>query len=226
MRLLRGAGGLALSLWLVPRVASLVLRTIILTLRRRDIGREHLEGCLAKGESAIVAFWHGRLLLMPFVYPSLPATILISQHRDGEYIARIAQRLGFAVERGSATRGGARAFRNLVLALQGGRTVAVTPDGPRGPARRVKSGTIELSRLSGMPILPVSVGAHPRFVFSSWDRFVAPYPFAQVVYVWGPPVYVPPSLSRVDAEGFENLLAERLDAVTAEADRLAGSPVP
>jgi lysophospholipid acyltransferase (LPLAT)-like uncharacterized protein len=74
-----------------------------------------------------------------------------------------------------------------------------------------------------MPILPVSVDAHPRFVFRSWDRFVVPYPFAHVVYVWGPPVYVPPHLSRVEAERFEHLLAERLDDATADADRLAGS---
>jgi lysophospholipid acyltransferase (LPLAT)-like uncharacterized protein len=223
MRLPKGTLASAVALWLVPRVASLVMRAGVRTLRRRDVGREHPEGCLAKGKSVIVAFWHGRLLLMPFVYPGRQATILISQHRDGEYIARIAQRLGFAVKRGSVIRGGARAFRNLVLALKEGRHVAVTPDGPRGPARRVKSGTIELSRLSGMPILPVSVDAHPRFVFRSWDRFVVPYPFAHVVYVWGPPVYVPPHLSRVEAERFEHLLAERLDDATADADRLAGS---
>jgi len=223
MKLPKGSRGLALSFRLVPPVASFVMRAGVLTLRRRDVGREHPEGCLAKGESVIVAFWHGRLLLMPFVYPGRKATILISQHRDGEYIARIAQRLGFTVERGSATRGGARAFRRLVEALKEGRHVAVTPDGPRGPARRVKSGTIELSRLSGMPILPVSASAHPRFVFRSWDRFVVPYPFAQIVYVWGSPVYVPPDLSRAEAERFERLLAERLDAVTADADRLAGS---
>jgi lysophospholipid acyltransferase (LPLAT)-like uncharacterized protein len=209
------------SLTVGPWLASTLLRTGARTLRRRDVGREHVDTCLARGERIIVAFWHGRLLMMPFVYPGQPATILISQHRDGEYISRIARHLGFLVERGSATRGGARAFRQLVYTLKEGRNVVITPDGPKGPARRVKSGVIELSRLSGMPIVPVGFGAWPRAVLQSWDRFVIPYPFARAVYVWGPPVYIPSALLKADAEMFQNHLAERLDAVTAEADRLA-----
>ena len=161
----------AVSAWLVPWTASLIMRAGAGTLRRRDVGCEHLEGCRAKGEPLIFAFWHGRLLLMPFATPGTQATILISQHRDGEYIARIAQRLGFTVERGSATRGGAEAFRKLVRALKEGRNVVVTPDGPKGPSRRVKSGVIELSRLSGMPIVPGAVGVAPwRPVALMWSR--------------------------------------------------------
>ena len=214
----------AVSAWLVPWTASLIMRAGAGTLRRRDVGCEHLEGCRAKGEPLIFAFWHGRLLLMPFATPGTQATILISQHRDGEYIARIARRLGFTVERGSATRGGAEAFRKLVRALKEGRNVVLTPDGPKGPSRQVKSGVIELSRLSGMPIVPGAVGVAPSILLSSWDRFVIPYPFARCVYVWGPPVYVPPDISRTEAERYQSLLAERLDAVTSDADRLAASP--
>jgi lysophospholipid acyltransferase (LPLAT)-like uncharacterized protein len=163
--------------------------------------------------------------MMPFAYPGTAATILISQHRDGEYITRIAKRRGFAVERGSATRGGARAFRQLVHALKAGRDVVVTPDGPKGPARRVKSGVIELSRLSGMPIVPVAFAGHPGIVLRSWDRFLIPYPGARGVYVWGAPLYVPPDLSKAEAARYQSLLADRLDGVTATADRLARRPL-
>ena len=215
----------AISLRLGPWVSCLLMRAGVATLRRRDVGREHPDGCWAKGERVIFAFWHGRLLMMPFAYPGTTATILISQHRDGEYITRIAKRLGFAVERGSATRGGARAFRQLVHALKEGRDVVVTPDGPKGPARRVKSGVIELSRLSGMPIVPGAFGGHPGIVLRSWDRFLIPYPGARGVYVWGPPLYVPPDLSKAEAARFQSLLADRLDGVTATADRLAGRPL-
>jgi lysophospholipid acyltransferase (LPLAT)-like uncharacterized protein len=210
-----------ISLSLGPWLASGLMRIGVRSLRRVDVGREYPEACWARGERVIVTFWHGRLLMMPFAYPGQPGTILISQHREGEYITRIAQRLGFVVERGSATRGGAGAFRRMVHALQTGRNAVITPDGPRGPSGRVKSGVIELSRLSGMPILPVAFAAWPRIVLQSWDRFVVPYPFARGVYVWGPPLRVPPDLSRTAAEKFRGGLAERLDAVTAEADRLA-----
>jgi lysophospholipid acyltransferase (LPLAT)-like uncharacterized protein len=211
-----------ISLSVAPVLATALMRIGASTLRRRDVGRAYPEACWAKGERIIIAFWHGRLLMMPFGYPGTPCTILISQHRDGEYISRIARRLGFLVERGSATRGGARAFRQLVHTLKAGRNVVITPDGPKGPGRRVKSGVIELSRMSGMPIVPIAFGAWPRVILDSWDRFVVPFPFARCAYVWGPPLYVPSELSKTQAERFQNQLAERLDAVTTEADRLVG----
>jgi lysophospholipid acyltransferase (LPLAT)-like uncharacterized protein len=158
--------------------------------------------------------------MMPFAYRTA-ATILISQHRDGEYISRIARRLGLDVQRGSGTRGGAQAFRQLVHCLRSGQHVVITPDGPKGPRGRVKSGVIELSRLSGMPILPLGFGAFPRKVLSSWGEFVIPYPFSRAVYVWGEPLYVPPGISKAEGARYQQALAERLDAVTAEADRRA-----
>lgn len=200
------------------------MRAGMTTLRRFDVGRQHPEACWAKGERIIAALWHGRLLMMPFGYPGCPTTILISHHRDGEYITRIAERLGFTVVRGSATRGGAQAFRKLVHALREGRNVAITPDGPKGPRQRVKSGVIELSRLSGMPILPIAFGAWPRTILEkSWDRFLVPHLFARGVFVWGEPIYVPSELTKAEGEKYQGLLAERLDAVMAAADSLAAS---
>jgi len=210
-----------ISLAVLPWMADLLMRAGAATLRRTDIGRQHVESCLAKGEGLIVAFWHGRLLMMPFGYPGFPATILISQHRDGEYVARIAERLGFAVVRGSATRGGARAFRELLQRLRNGSHVVITPDGPKGPRGRVKSGVIQLSRLSGMPILPVAFGAWPRTILKSWDQFLVPRPFARGAYVWGEPIYVPADADKATVEKFQSLLAERLDALLVEADTLA-----
>ena len=164
------------SLAVVPWVVSLLMRVGAATLRRRDVNRHYADACLAKGKRAIVAFWHGRLLMMPFGYAVQSATILISQHRDGEYIARIAERLGFRVARGSATRGGARAFRELLQRLRDGSHVVITPDGPKGPRGRVKPGVIQLSRLSGMPILPVAFGAWPRTILKSWRRIYRRWP--------------------------------------------------
>ncbi len=210
-----------LSLSVAPPVACALMRLGYAAIRRRDIGREHPEACWARGERVIVTFWHGRLLMMPFAYRSQSAAILISQHRDGEYIARIAGRLGFSVVRGSATRGGARAFRRLVQVLRSESNVAITPDGPKGPRRRVKSGVVELSRLSGMAILPVSFGAWPRTLLNSWDEFLVPHPFARGVYAWGEPIYVPSEITDPEHERFQGLVAERLDALTAQADWLA-----
>jgi len=211
----------AITLRVVPWLSSLLLRAVAATLRRTDIGQEHVEGCLGRGERAIVAFWHGRLLMMPFAYPGQPVSILISQHRDGEYITRVARWLGFGVIRGSATRGGPIAFKQLIQALRDGRHVAITPDGPKGPRHRVKSGVIELARLTGMPILPVAFGAWPRSILKSWDRFLVPHPFGRAVYVWGEPLYVPADADKVAVEKIQSVLADRLDALGMEADAIA-----
>lgn len=210
-----------ISLTVGPWLAGRLMRIGMATLRRQDVGREHPGTCWTRGEPGIVAFWHGRLLMMPFAYPGQPGTILISQHRDGDYITRIAERLGLRVVRGSATRGGARAFKQLLHALRDGSNVVITPDGPKGPRQRAKSGVIELARLSGKPILPVAFGAWPRTILKSWDQFLVPHPFGRGVYVWGEPIYVPGNADKAAVEKFQTLLAERLDALMAEADTRA-----
>ncbi|MBI2113818.1 MAG: lysophospholipid acyltransferase family protein [candidate division NC10 bacterium] len=212
-----------ISLTVGPWLSSHLMRIGMATLRRSDVGRQHPEACWARGERVIVAFWHGRLLMMPFVYPGQPVAILISHHRDGEYITRIAERFGFTVVRGSTTRGGARAFKQLIHALRGGRNAVITPDGPKGPRQRAKSGVVELARLSGMPILPVAFGAWPRTILKSWDQFLVPCPFGRGVYVWGEPIYVPGNADQAAVEKFQSLLAERLDALLVEADTRAAN---
>jgi hypothetical protein len=212
-----------ISLMVVPWLASLLLRAVAVTLRRTGIGRERVDAYLGKGKCAIVAFWHGRLLMMPFAYPGQRVTILISQHRDGEYITRVAQWLGFGVVRGSATRGGATAFKQLIQALRDGRHVVITPDGPKGPRHQVKSGVIHLARLTGVPILPVAFGAWPRTILKSWDRFLVPHPFGRGVYAWGEPIHVPADADKVAVEKLQSMLADRLDALGMEADARAAT---
>ena len=111
----------------------------------------------------------------------------------------------------------------MLQILKAGGHVAITPDGPKGPVRRVKAGVIELSRLSGMPILPVAFGASPAIRLQSWDRFLVPYPFARGVFVWGEPLRVPADPDRSATEAFQSILAARLNALTDEADRLAAA---
>jgi hypothetical protein len=220
-RLVRALRDARLTAALVPPLAARLMRLLRWSLRVRHVGREHPESCWTNGEPIIMACWHGQLLMMPFVYPGCPATILISQHRDGEYLARIAARLGFQVVRGSATRGGPRAFKQLVTSLREGLNVAITPDGPRGPRRQVKSGVVELARRSRRAILPVAfAAARARVLRRSWDGLFLPVPGSRAAYVWGEPLRVPLETDRQGVAKYQQLLAERLDALTAEAEAL------
>ncbi|MDE2484595.1 MAG: lysophospholipid acyltransferase family protein [candidate division NC10 bacterium] len=207
-----------LVLRIVPWLAAGLMQCLFRLLRVVHVGRAYPESCWARGERIIVTFWHGRLLMMPFVYPGKPGAILISQHRDGEYISRIATILGLEVIRGSATRGGMRAFKQMLRAIKGRLNLVITPDGPKGPRAKVKSGVIEVARLTGAPIVPVSFSASRRRFLKSWDAFLVPIPFSRAVYVWGEPMYVPPTATKDEVVKHQEALEERLDLLTMKAD--------
>ena len=207
----------------VPWLAAGLMRCLSRLLRTVHVGRVYPERCWARGERIIVAFWHGRLLMMPFVYPGKPGAILISQHRDGEYIGRIATRLGFEVIRGSATRGGMRALKQIIRAIKGRLNLVITPDGPQGPRAKVKSGIIEMARLTGAPVVPVSFSTSRRRFLKSWDAFLVPVPFSRAVYIWGEPIYVPRTATKDEVAKHQEALEERLNLLTIKADHYFGT---
>jgi len=207
-----------LAQWAIPHLAALLIRGVHATLRVRHVGREPLDRLQAAGESYIHAFWHGRLLLMPFSYRGRRITILISQHRDGEYIARTMEHLGFHTTRGSTTRGGAAALRQCVRLVKQGFDLGITPDGPRGPRQEVQAGVIEAARLSGAAIVPVAVGAHPGRILDTWDGFLVPWPFGRAVFRYGEPVRVPVDASPEARRDLTERLQAALRHLTQQAD--------
>ncbi|MFM8409935.1 MAG: lysophospholipid acyltransferase family protein [Alphaproteobacteria bacterium] len=209
------AGGFAI--WLALRVLGA-------TTRRRFVDRGGLLERFASGEPAVLCFWHGRMIMMPFAYFGRGACIMNSAHRDGELISRAIRRLGIETVRGSSTRGWVGGLKGLLAAHRRGRDVIVVPDGPRGPRCRAKTGALQLARATGAPIWPVSFAAdRARIVSRSWDRMLIPLPFARVVYVAEAPIEVPRDASPEQVEGLRRELEARLDAATREAGREVGA---
>jgi hypothetical protein len=145
-----------LKLSVLPVVGTAVVRLLRRSMRLDRRGGEHAEQLTAKGQPVIYAFWHAQQLMMPFAYRGRGAHVLISRHRDGELIQRIASRFGFEAVRGSSTRGGAVALRRLIRLGRTGTDLIVTPDGPKGPRQVVKMGVIQLAKVTQMPIIPVA----------------------------------------------------------------------
>jgi lysophospholipid acyltransferase (LPLAT)-like uncharacterized protein len=165
----------------------------------------------------IFSLWHENLLPLLWFHKGERVSILISEHRDGELIARTANWLGYGLIRGSTTRGAERALLSLVRELEAGREVAITPDGPRGPARRFAPGALIAAQRSGAPILPVAASADRAWRLRSWDRFVIPKPFALITVAYGTPTMVEAASARGAAnEG------PRFEALMNAAAELAG----
>ena len=197
--------------------------------RWRVVGEDTRARLWAAGRPVIGCFWHNRMIAMPCLWSTdLPLSMLSSRNPDSQIIAETSQRLGFTTIWGSSNRsgkrdrGGVAAVRAMVRAGREGSSVAITPDGPRGPRMRAGMGAIAVARLSGAPLLPVSLSMTRGFVVGSWDRMIVPLPFGRGVYVWGEPIDVPPDADAAEMERLRQLLEDRLTALSDEADRLCG----
>ena len=142
-------------------------------------------------ENYIAALWHNRLLLISFALkkflPQRPGAGLISASRDGDLIADLTRRFGFDVVRGSSSRLGASALRELEKVLASGHDILITPDGPRGPAYELGPGIVFLAQKTGAAIVPINMEFSSCWRVNSWDGFILPRPFAKVRVIFGPP---------------------------------------
>ena len=170
--------------WIV-RAGTLLIRLLGMTWRVRTLNDEAVGPMRASGRRVIFTLWHGELLPLLWAHRGQGIAVVISEHRDGEIIARIAERLGYTTVRGSTSRGGGRALIGLMRAIQAGHDGAVTPDGPRGPAHVFAPGAASAAQRTGASLLMVRAAASRAWRLKSWDRFLIPKPFATVRVIYG-----------------------------------------
>ena len=202
--------------------SALMIRCLGLTWRIEWRGLEHHERARNGSGPVVYAFWHGRLLVLSWSHRRRQIQVLASDHRDGDLMGRTIARLGFGHLKGSTTRGGAKALRELKEALGRGLDVGLTVDGPTGPRGVVQQGATELARLAGAVVLPVSNAARRRILLRSWDRFQIPAPFTRVVIAYCEPLAVPPGAGPEERERLRRELEDRLHRLTADLDRELG----
>lgn len=212
-----------LVVW-APALGSWAVRLLAATLRiRRE--EESARPFWARRAPVIYAIWHGRILLIPWLYGRAhPVNVMASRSRDGELVARFVRRFGFKTVRGSTTRGGSDALRRLARVLRWGQEVAVVPDGPLGPRGIVRPGVIALARITGAPILPLAFSAYPAWRLRSWDEFLIPKPFARAAVCFGPPLFVPSGADRSQQEALRKELEVQLSQLTWRVDGLVREP--
>lgn len=179
-----------------------------------------------RGRSAtgtVYLMWHSRILLGAATQANTGLHVVISQHGDGEYIARTVERMGFRTIRGSTTRGGARALLGVMETLRGGGDVAFTPDGPKGPRLRVQQGCVAAASATGAEIVPVAFECRTAKRLRSWDRFVVPAPFTKVAVRFGEALRVPPGLDADGLEEWRSRVEQALHVVTVDAAAAVGT---
>jgi lysophospholipid acyltransferase (LPLAT)-like uncharacterized protein len=212
---------------LVRRIACWVthcyIRFVYVANRWSVEGDEWPRRLTGEGRTFIVAFWHGRLLMMPPAWHQLTSFhMLISAHRDGRIIAGAMTYFGIDTIAGSTSRGGSYALRAMLKRLKEGGCVGITPDGPRGPAMTVSIGTVNIARLARVPILPLTYATSRRRVLATWDRFHLALPFGHGVYLWGEPIEIANELDEAGLERARHLVETRMVEMVRNADRRFG----
>ena len=192
------------------------LGALMASCRYEREGEENFRALWAAGRPVIFTIWHGRLLAPTYHHRREGVVSLVSRHRDGEYIARTVERWGYTLVRGSSSRGGREALRELIAHVRAGRSLALMPDGPRGPFQSMKPGPVLIAQRTGAPIVPVAAGADRAWFFGSWDRFLVPKPFARMRIVYGEPVAVG---GDADVEACVAEVEARMGDVVRQADR-------
>ena len=198
---------------LIAFVAYVFMRSLHASLRMRHVRAEHL----IDTPQSIIAFWHCHLLLMLHTKWHGPSAVMISQSKDGEYIARVFDWYGVESVRGSSTRGGAKALREIIREARAGKNIVFTPDGPKGPPRVVKEGLVAAAMATGLPIVPIAFAAKKKKLLRSWDRMVIPIPFSRALFLYGEPIVVPRDGAM---EEWRRTIETRMNALADDAENM------
>ncbi|HEV8112103.1 MAG TPA: lysophospholipid acyltransferase family protein [Planctomycetota bacterium] len=194
----------------VHGLGPVCLRSLARTWRMTVLGDENLARAGDRDGAHFIALWHGRMLLGLPHHAASSWHVLVSGSQDGDIAHALLARCGYRVIRGSTSRGGARALREMLAVLEKGTVLAITPDGPRGPRHSVNPGLAWMARATGHPILPVGFACDRAWRARSWDRFTIPRPWARVVMTYGEPVRVDPSASDADLAAAAERIHEAL----------------
>ena len=196
----------------LSRLGYLFIRLLHATLRVRHVRAHYIDD----SPRYIVAFWHECILLSLHSRWRKPTTAIISRSKDGEIVARVLEMYGAETARGSSTRGGEVAIREVLRDVRAGKNIAVTPDGPKGPRRVVKEGVVYIAQVSAFPVVPFYFTAKKKKRLRSWDGQIVPTPFSQALYLYGPPIDVPRD---GDVEEWRTTIETAMNDLADEAER-------
>ena len=205
----------------LPVVAPTLLRLLSGSWKLERLGMDHWERARA-ASGCLLTLWHGRMLLGIRAHEKLGIHVLVSPSDDGSLITMMLTRFGYHTVRGSSNKNPARAIRALLTQLASGATIAITPDGPRGPRHSINPGAVWIARESGFPILPCGFVCDRAWHLKSWDRFTVPKWGARVRLVYGEPLRVPKDASDEDMRALSEEMGARIHAAEAEGLRQLG----
>lgn len=197
---------------LLSSLGTWFIRALHTTLRVRHLHADRIDGA----PQFILAFWHECVLMCLHSRWRRPTKAIISRSKDGSIVSGVVERYGVETARGSSSRGGEIALREVLRDVRAGKNIALTPDGPKGPHRVVKEGVVFIAQASGLPVLPFYFTAEKKKRLRSWDRHILPHPFSRALFVYGEPIFVPRD---GDPEEWRRVIETQMNTLAEEAER-------
>lgn len=191
------------------------------SLRITRIGSGTFDEIRSSGRNYVVAFWHGSMLAGWFLHRPVDGnkvSALVSQSSDGEYLSAVLDRWGYSMIRGSSHIGGKEAMQLMVDEVDKGHSLAITPDGPRGPRHEMKMGAVRVAQRTGVPLVLAGIAAGKKKSLRSWDSFEVPIPFSEVVVTYGEPTIVPSELNGEPLDRYRDALQKELRRLNLDAE--------
>ena len=217
----------------VPPLIAAMIKLLCLSCRVVKVeGRQQDRRTVSKHEGrAVYCTWHQRMFYHFHYFGSLHVTMMISRSKDGQWAERVAHFLGFKSVRGSSRKGnvdkgGSDAWRQLVEMVRQGQSAGMLADGPQGPPRVAKIGSLLIGKMTGAPVIPEMWGCDRAWVFNSWDRYMIPKPFAKICILHGEPIYVPPDADEQTLEEYRLLFEQKMNQAAKQCDDYFGIERP
>jgi lysophospholipid acyltransferase (LPLAT)-like uncharacterized protein len=190
------------------------------TLRVSYKNKKVVDDLKKKKQNYVLAFWHGTMLPSWFLHRNDGFAALTSKSKDGDLLAKQLKHWNYKVVRGSSSKGGDVALGIMVDHAKNGYSIAITPDGPRGPEHKFKAGAVITAKKSGVPVVLMGVGIKSKTKLKSWDKFQIPNPFSKIKIIYSDPIYVDPNLSYDETSKIIEECEQRLNELCTEAENI------
>ena len=211
----------------IGNIAYYYLKFVGLITRWKSVtGVKETYETLDKHGSMIVIGWHGRTLLMPYFWnKSRPLNALVSPHRDGRIIVHILKKFGIGNIDGSSDRNSTEAAMELMRNLRHGNSIAIIPDGPRGPSMKLTMSPLFYAQKTGKPILGITYSVkRAKIVSKSWDNMLVPLPFQEGMYAITEPIFIPKNANNEELEQYRQKIETMLNELTWQLDKKMNLP--
>ncbi len=206
--------------YILPPILWLVIHLWCMTLRKKVLNPEINNKIRTKLGKGVLTLWHSHLFYLTYHFRGMrDLHILVSPSKDGDLIANVGKMFGYKVVRGSSYKNTVPGTRECIGLLKQDLKVGLIADGSRGPRHQAQAGSVQLARITGAPIYTLTYSAHPKYEFSSWDRFILPLPFSKVTLNFGPSMTVSPDADTATIRQKQDELTDLLNQITEACER-------